>query len=93
MEEIADNEGTKPAFKNSRKPLAAKFTFRDDKNRLFVIVNHFNSKSGDSPLYGRIQPPLNFSEIQRHKKAEVVNAFVKQILQIKIVMHLTDLFN
>lgn len=70
-----------PVFKNSRKPLAAEFTFRDDKNKLFVIVNHFNSKSGDTPLYGCIQPPLNFSEIQRHKQAEVVNAFVKQILQ------------
>ena len=41
------------AWTASRKPLAAEFTFRG--KTYFVIVNHFNSKGGDSPLFGRLQ--------------------------------------
>ena len=25
--------------------------------KVFVIANHFNSKGGDEPLFGRFQPP------------------------------------
>ena len=66
------------AWTDSRKPLAAEFRFRGQ--TLFVIVDHFNSKGGDTPLFGRFQPTQRPSEVQRHKQAQVVNDFVDQIL-------------
>jgi uncharacterized protein len=69
---------TNPAFNASRKPLAAEFRYR--KQTVFLIANHFNSKGGDHPLFGRVQPPLRSSEAQRHQQAQIVNNFVDQIL-------------
>ena len=66
------------AWTASRKPLAAEFTFRGQ--TIFAIVNHFNSKGGDQPLYGRFQPPVRSSEVQRHQQAQLVNDFVDEIL-------------
>jgi predicted extracellular nuclease len=66
------------AWKDSRKPLAAEFRFRGQ--TLFVIVDHFKSKGGDTPLFGRFQPTVRPSEVQRHEQAQVVNDFVDQIL-------------
>ena len=48
--------------------------------KVFVIVNHFDSKGGDHPLFGRFQPPVRSSEVQRHAQAQVVNGFVDSIL-------------
>jgi hypothetical protein len=47
---------------------------------VFVIANHFNSKGGDQPLFGRFQPPVRSSEAQRHQQAQIVNDFVDDIL-------------
>ena len=66
------------AWANSRKPLAGEFRMRGKK--VFVIVNHFNSKGGDHPLFGRFQPPVRSSEVQRHAQAQVLNDFVDDIL-------------
>ena len=66
------------AWTASRKPLAAEFTYRG--KTYFVIANHFNSKGGDHPLFGRYQPPVRSSEVQRHRQAQVVNDFVDEIL-------------
>ncbi|MBN2385539.1 MAG: sortase [Anaerolineales bacterium] len=71
---------TSTAFDASRKPLAAEFTFRGQ--TLFVIANHFNSKGGDDPLYGRYQPPVLYSETQRLLQAAEVRAFVQDILAL-----------
>lgn len=65
------------AFNSSRKPLAAQFDFQDES--VIVIANHWNSKSGDTPLFGAIQPPVYQSEVQRHKIANIVYNFVKDI--------------
>lgn len=62
----------------SRKPLAAQFEFKGEK--VIVIANHFNSKNGDNGPFGSAQPPVLSSEAQRHKIAEVVNGFVKEVL-------------
>ncbi|MCM3702164.1 5'-nucleotidase C-terminal domain-containing protein [Paenibacillus macerans] len=67
------------AFEASRKPLAAQFEFRGEK--VIVIANHFNSKSGDQGPFGNTQPPLLSSEAQRHQIAAVVNGFVKDVLK------------
>ena len=69
---------TNPAFTNSRKPLAA--TFRVYGRDLIVIANHWNSKGGDQPLFGRYQPPTLVSELQRVAQAQVVAGFVDRIL-------------
>src|SRR5262249_6807050 len=69
---------TNSAFKDSRKPLVGEFTFNGEK--LFVIANHFISKGGDQPLFGRFQPPTRGSEVERQQQAEVVRNFVRRIL-------------
>src|SRR5690606_16621248 len=71
---------TNPAFSNSRKPLAAEFLFNG--HQVIVIVNHFNSKGGDGPLFGRVQPPVLETEAQRLQQAQVVNQFVNSVLAI-----------
>jgi predicted extracellular nuclease len=69
-----------PAFTDSRKPLAGEFTFNG--RTLFVIANHFNSKGGDQPLFGRFQPPILSSEVQRLQQAQVVNDFADAIVAL-----------
>ncbi|MEU3183065.1 endonuclease/exonuclease/phosphatase family protein [Streptomyces sp. NPDC006923] len=69
---------TSDAWQNSRKPLVGEFTFRGE--QYFVIGNHFNSKGGDQPLYGRFQPPVLSSEVQRLAQAKEVNTFVSGLL-------------
>ena len=68
------------AWEHSRKPLAGEFTFNG--HTLFVIANHFCSKGGDDPLFGRYQPPKAPSADQRLLQARVVQGFVADILQI-----------
>jgi len=82
---------TNPVFANSRKPLAGEFRYRG--RPLFVVGNHFNSKGGDDPVFGRFQEPRRPSELQRRGSATnpsdtvrgqagVLNAFVRQLLVI-----------
>ncbi|MFJ5760235.1 5'-nucleotidase C-terminal domain-containing protein [Neobacillus sp. NPDC093182] len=68
---------TNAAFNSSRKPLAAEFTFQGEE--VIVINNHFNSKGGDEPLFGKNQPPYLESEAQRLQIATIVNNFVSGI--------------
>ncbi|HEY7282146.1 MAG TPA: lamin tail domain-containing protein, partial [Actinomycetota bacterium] len=65
------------AWNASRKPLAAEFMYGGSK--VFVIVNHFNSKGGDDPLWGRFQPPTLVTEPQRIRQSTLVNEFTTQI--------------
>jgi len=65
------------AFKSSRKPLAAQFDFQGES--VIVIANHWNSKSGDTPLFGSKQPPVYGSEAQRKQIATIVHDFVKDV--------------
>ncbi len=67
-----------PAWEASRKPLVGEFKYRGE--TLFVIANHFRSKGGDQPLFGRFQPPARSSEEQRHEQARLVKGFVDSIL-------------
>ena len=53
LERIEDPEGD--AFQDSRNPLAATFRFKG--REVTLINNHFTSKGGSDPLFGRIQPP------------------------------------
>jgi predicted extracellular nuclease len=69
-----------PAFETGlRKPLAAEFAFRGQS--LFVIANHFKAKdSKDDRLFGEYQPPRSITDDKRHKQAQIVHNFVKEIL-------------
>ncbi|HEY6102485.1 MAG TPA: endonuclease/exonuclease/phosphatase family protein [bacterium] len=63
-----------------RKPLAGEFRVRG--KVLFVIANHWKSKNGDQPLFGRYQPPALATEPQRTAEARVVRGFVDRILTL-----------
>ncbi len=67
-----------PAWEDTRKPLAGEFRMRGRK--VFVVANHFSSKGGDDPLFGRFQPPIRSTEVARHAQAQVVNDFVDELL-------------
>jgi len=67
-----------PAWDDTRKPLAGEFRMRGKK--VFVIANHFSSKGGDEPLFGRFQPPARPTEVARHAQAQSVNDFVDELL-------------
>ncbi|MEW8985580.1 MAG: DUF6359 domain-containing protein, partial [Bacillus sp. (in: firmicutes)] len=69
---------TNAAFDDSRKPLAAEFTFNGED--VIVIANHFNSKGGDQGLFGKNQPPVLGSETQRVEIAKVVRGFIEDVL-------------
>ena len=73
-------EPTNTAWNSSRKPLAGEFTFNG--HHFFAVTNHFNSKGGDQPLFGRFQPPTLVSEVQRLQQAQLVNNFADSILAI-----------
>ena len=61
-----------------RRPLAGEFKVRG--KTLFVIANHWKSKTGDQPLFGRFQPPSRSTEPQRKAGAQVVRNFVDDLL-------------
>ena len=65
------------AFSGSRRSMVSEFEFRGKK--VFVIGNHFNSKLGDSSLYGANQPFSSGSETRRINIASKINEFVRVI--------------
>jgi uncharacterized protein len=67
-----------PAWTASRKPLVGEFKWLGQ--TVFVVANHFNSKGGDSPLYGRYQPIQEPSAVQRAQQATLVRDFVDQLV-------------
>ncbi|WP_420644077.1 lamin tail domain-containing protein [Candidatus Leptofilum sp.] len=71
---------TNNAWFESRKPLAGEFIYGGQ--TIIVVNNHFNSKGGDDSLFGRVQPPVLESEVQRLEQAMVVNSFVQDILAL-----------
>ncbi|GAB4012429.1 lamin tail domain-containing protein [Nocardioides ultimimeridianus] len=69
---------TNSAWSSSRKPLVGQFSWNG--KSLFVIANHFNSKGGDDPDFGKDQPPVHSSETQRHNQASLVRTFTDSLL-------------
>jgi len=67
-----------PAFVDTRKSLAGEFRLHG--KPVFVIANHFSSKTADDPLFGRVQPPIRASEPARHGQAQAINDFVDQLV-------------
>jgi predicted extracellular nuclease len=75
---IAPNDPAWSTPEGVRKPLVGEFRAKGKK--LFVIANHWKSKGGDDPLFGRFQPPVLLTEPQRTAEAAVVKNFVDDIL-------------
>ncbi|MEV6523926.1 lamin tail domain-containing protein [Longispora sp. NPDC051575] len=68
------------AWAATRKPLVGEFRYAGAP--LFVVANHWSSKGGDDPLFGRKQPPVRSSEVKRDQQGASVAAFVSQVLAI-----------
>ena len=68
---------TDPNFASSRKPLVGEFIFKGESYH--VIANHFNSKGGDGADFGKNQPAVRKSEVQRHAIAQIVQNFVNEL--------------
>lgn len=76
---IPDDPGD-PFAGGQRVPLVATFTFAGE---TFTIVNnHFDSKSGSSPLFGSTQPPNDGGLADRLAQAQLVNDFVDGFLAL-----------
>jgi predicted extracellular nuclease len=79
LKRITDPDPTSDnAFQDSRKPLAAQFSFNGE-NYTFVN-NHLNSKGGDDPIFSDKLPPTLHTEAQRIKQAQLINAYVDNLL-------------
>lgn len=64
-------------FRSTRKSLVAEFEFKG--RPVFVIVNHLNSKLGDTSHWSNMQPAIPGSEDQRIRLAAKLNLFTKLI--------------
>jgi predicted extracellular nuclease len=62
------------AFARTRKSLVAQFGFQGED--VYVVVNHFNSKLGDTGHWGAVHPVVRGSEIRRAKLAYKMNQFI-----------------
>lgn len=67
-----------PAWADSRVPLAGEFKWHGE--TFFAVANHFSSKGGSDPLFGRLQPPAEPSTVKRHAQAREVRAFADALL-------------
>lgn len=64
-------------FDHTRKSLVVQFEYNNES--YYVIINHFNSKLGDTGYWNATQPVIRGSEIKRAKLASKVNQFVNLI--------------
>jgi hypothetical protein len=91
---LPDTEGVFDGsfYRATREPLVGSFTL--DGVDLIVVGNHLKSKggpqmgtadttaldAGDDPLYGEVQPPVRWTEDQRHKQADYVRRLVDLLM-------------
>eukprot|EP00002_Diphylleia_rotans_P022488 TRINITY_DN4405_c0_g1_i1.p1 TRINITY_DN4405_c0_g1~~TRINITY_DN4405_c0_g1_i1.p1 ORF type:complete len:572 (-),score=122.09 TRINITY_DN4405_c0_g1_i1:289-2004(-) len=73
------------AFSSSRKPLAVEFKFRGE--AVFVVNVHFSSRSGDTGLFEKYQPPRLNSEPERLEQTKIVRDFVQDLLAVNNNTH------
>ncbi|MFT6630445.1 MAG: putative extracellular nuclease [Bacteriovoracaceae bacterium] len=65
------------AFARTRKSIIAQFGFEGED--VYVVVNHFNSKLGDSGHWGAVHPVVRGSETRRAKLAYKMNEFISLV--------------
>lgn len=69
---------TSEVLRSTRKPLVAQFEFKGED--VLVIVNHWNSKLGDDPHFGRYQPADTSSENKRIQISMLVQQFIREVV-------------
>lgn len=69
---------TSEVLRGTRKPLVAQFEFNNED--VLVIVNHWNSKLGDDPEFGRYQPADTASEDKRIQISMLVQDFIREVV-------------
>jgi len=67
-----------PAFADTRKSLAAEFSFHG--TRLVLVASHLTSLRGDDPILGRFQPPRTPSRVPRGGQTAVLADFTRHLL-------------
>lgn len=65
------------AFQRTRKSIVAEFGYKGRK--LFVVVNHFNSKLSDTSHFSSVWPMIYPTERKRTLMANAVNTFVSRL--------------
>jgi predicted extracellular nuclease len=65
------------AWESARKSLVTEFIFKGES--VYVIGNHWNSKRGDTAVFGMDQPPVQVSRDQREEIAEVIHDFIAEL--------------
>lgn len=79
-------------FFNTRLPLVGFFSFNGQE--VVVVNNHFSSKGGSSPLFGALQPAVDFQEDptingdvgDRREQAQAVKAYVEGLSQENVAV-------
>lgn len=66
------------AYNNTRKPLAADFTFHGE--TITAIDVHLTSRGGSDPLWGATQPPVDAGDAARTAQAAGIKAYVSEHL-------------
>lgn len=69
------------AFRSSRNPL--QLTFRFNGHEVTLINNHLTSKSGSTPLFGSIQPPIDGGVERRNEQGQFLNDYVDDLLALE----------
>jgi predicted extracellular nuclease len=77
---LLDTDGD-DAFRSSRNPL--QLTFRFNGHEVTLINNHLTSKSGSTPLFGSIQPPIDGGLDRRNEQAQFLNDYVDDLLALE----------
>ncbi|MEH3102206.1 Ig-like domain-containing protein [Sphingomonas adhaesiva] len=65
------------AFRNSRKPLVADFTFNGQ--TVTTVAVHNQARIGSDPLFGAVQPPANAGEQVRNDQSAALAAYIQKL--------------
>ncbi|KAL2158829.1 hypothetical protein VTH06DRAFT_4021 [Thermothelomyces fergusii] len=71
-----------PAWKDTRKPLAAAWLAKGASRPFYTVNVHWTSKGGGTSLHGDQRPPVNGGVAARIAQANVTASFVAEILAI-----------
>ncbi|KAL2168416.1 hypothetical protein VTG60DRAFT_7277 [Thermothelomyces hinnuleus] len=71
-----------PAWKDTRKPLAAAWTAKGASRPFYTVNVHWSSKGGGTSLHGDQRPPINGAVAARTAQANVTASFIAEILAL-----------
>ncbi|KAL2200151.1 Endonuclease/exonuclease/phosphatase-like protein [Corynascus similis CBS 632.67] len=71
-----------PAWKDTRKPLAAAWKAKGASRPFYTVNVHWSSKGGGTSLHGDQRPPINGAVEARTAQANVTGSFIAKILDL-----------